>query len=164
MMPIAVRRLAAAIALVTAASLVSSCDTFPANHAIGVTSGPNGNVVVRYVACREERVKELQLYRNSDDDPFVGESSDELPWDVISPSGEAIGSFTVGQTPAGFMEKVPLSRKPSPTEPLGVRLVTTKAQPTTRFRVTDLRPGRILNGGESMDPTTFQREAEDSCH
>jgi hypothetical protein len=159
----AAERIVTAILALTASFLASSCDTYPADNALGVTLASDGGIIMQYVSCQNELVHSVQLFLNKNDDPFIGNKGDELLWGIASEAGSPVDTFIVGDTPAGFTEVTAFSSSLSAGEPLGILLNTTKVEAGSRFRVSDLKPDRIFTAGESLDPLTFKTKAQARC-
>src|SRR5438034_11623028 len=92
------------VALVAGIAIIlAACDTFPADHRLGITLGPDRSIVLHYVLCTDELVKSVTLYLNHDDDPFLGsDAGDPVLWRITSQAGASVGSYVVGRTPADF--------------------------------------------------------------
>ena len=132
------------VALVVGVAIsLSACDTFPADHQLGISLGPEESIVLRYVLCADELVESVTLYLNRDDDPFLGNDGDTVLWRITSRAGARAGSYVVGQTPKGFVENVDLSLPRQSNVSLGIQIDTNTVHPRVRFRVSDLRRDRI---------------------
>jgi hypothetical protein len=89
---------------VAAALVASGCDTFPAQQAIGVTRGPEGDPEIVYVACRGESIKGVEIVIPVDN---PGGGADTVLWRIESQR----------TAPNGFLETVLAHRFRWPTQP-----------------------------------------------
>ncbi len=147
--------------------LLGSCDTFPADRAVGVSGEASaGNVLVHYVPCDAADITlSLTVYRVVGQ---VGADEDDVVLWSIARANEpqnmsGLIEYEVGVTPAGYVERVPLTEA-IPVGPLiGVEIRTESVIPYIGFRMDELRPDSILNNDEYLSEREFAAQALETC-
>jgi hypothetical protein len=137
-----------------------SCDPGPPREAIGVTKS-GSRIVVYYVLCPGELVKDLQLLTARGG--IIGDEDDQVLWDVSSDEGSRQSSYTVGAKPEGFSETSSLRLLPSPRQRLAVVVQTTRADNFVVLRLSDLREDRIWVADQNTNLVSFQTRALERC-
>jgi hypothetical protein len=138
-----------------------SCDPGPPQEALGVSKTPTGGIEIRYELCPDEAIREVALFRTVGG--VIGDTDDEVLWRVRSTNESHQSSFTVGDTPPGFVEEVALRALPGPEQELGVIVDTSRVQNVAVFRADDLRVGQVWVEDRNLDPTSYEEQALKRC-
>jgi hypothetical protein len=146
--------------------LLCTCDTFPAQQAIGAALGPDGRPEVFYVSCPGEAVERVQVVRPVDN---PGGGDDVVVWAITrtAPRPIAQQSFVVGAAPPdGFAESVPLAHELPSTIALAALVTTDRVSGVVvPFRVSSLRTDRIRTfSGQYASPSDFRQSALSRCN
>jgi hypothetical protein len=140
--------------------LLAGCSLFEQIQRMGVSAGDDGSgILVHHVPCPGETLTGMTL---SVGDPEEGGA---VIWEVRG-TGTG-GPYTVGTTPPGFTESIPLQQLPPPGTDLRLEVATQQGAITRTsslsFAPGSLQPDRILTLGGEKDPTTFERDALETC-
>jgi hypothetical protein len=151
--------LAAATGLV-----LSSCDSFPAQQHIGVTSGPDGKPAIVYLACPGESIRSVEIVIPVDN---PGGGDDTVLWRIESTQQSTDESAFVvgGLPPSGFVEAVSLARAlPTGVTLTGIVSTSRASGVVVPFRLAGVREGMIRNDiGRYIKPSDFRTAAHDTC-
>lgn len=140
--------------------LLAGCGLFEQIQRMGVSAGDDGfGILVHHVPCPGETLTGMTL---SVGDPEEGGA---VIWEVRG-TGTG-GPYPVGTTPPGFTESVPLEQMPPPGTDLTLEVATQQGAVTRTsslsFDPGSLQPDRIFTLGGEKDPTTFERDALETC-
>jgi hypothetical protein len=143
------------------AAITTACDPYIGlpSQAIGLSEAPDGNVLVRYVYCRDEALKRVQLFLDEEDDPVIGDRDDRLLWEIVAQKGEQPrpSDFVVGEVPDGFEQTVPLRTALVPGRPYGILIDSTiQVIGAAEFTLEEVRAGRILSSGQYFAYAEFR--------
>ena len=128
---------------------------------IGVSAGETRDRIrIHYHPCTGERVTGLTV--GYSEDIVIDETEDEVHWKVTSPTGVSETTFSVGTTPPGFTEEVPLVDG-SVSESFFVAVDTTQRRLLGGFEVASLRTHQIRAEGRMWTPEEFRQFALREC-
>jgi hypothetical protein len=151
--------------VVVAIGILSSCipgdPSAEANEAIGLRQDPQGNVVIEYALCPDERVVRVELWHPKGN--VVGDGNDTLLWRLRAGSrGSRDSSFVVGGQSHNFLMEKKLTATLDVTETYAVG-VTTNQQTIAiaMFRLDELhRDDLLVSDGVS---SSYVEEETFSC-
>lgn len=149
------------LALLASVLVMVSCDPGPPQEALGLSKTPAGDIEIRYALCAGEAIREVAIFRTVGG--VIGDSDDEVLWRVRSTNNSQQSSFTIGDTPPGFVEEVALKALPGPEQELGVLVDTSQVQNFAVFRANDLRAGQVWVEQQDVDPTSYKEQALKRC-
>lgn len=142
-----------------AVAVLAGCGVLEQVQRVGVSAGTDGTgILVHHVPCPEETLTGITLALG---DPEEGGA---ILWQVSGAGGQ--GPYTVGQTPPGFTESVPLQQPPEGAQ-VTLEIATQHGAVTRTSSLTfdpaSLQPDRIFTLGGEKDPATFERDALETC-
>jgi hypothetical protein len=121
---------------------------------LGVTPSPSGTARLVFVHCGDRGVTGVSLSR----DTAVARVPDPL-WRIEARQPSPASVFTVGRTPLGFREAVPLRRPLPPFRRVFAQVETTQGRYAMGFRALDLTPGLVLRAADAVPKAAFASEA-----
>jgi hypothetical protein len=139
----------------------TTCETgWTAN--IGVSAGPQNDIVASVYACEADQRIELSL--QTDPDTMADTGDEELLW-RISGTVDAPGMFraVIGETPPSFREEVKLRAPLRPSTEYALSLSWDRLDMGIIFTPSELPPAGIRSGGVDLSEQDFQDGAQDSC-
>jgi len=161
--------LAVGVGLATVAC-AQNVDPAPPHFLLGASKGDNGTVNVRVVECYGGTLKAFDIER-------VGSNNVRSPlWRIEAENAGGVTfargqeqTITVGSTPTGMREVLPLAASLPQAEKLSVGVNFT-TQPSASygfsFRVDDIEPGKTwiaLGNGKSLSNEEFSSEVGEVC-
>ena len=125
----------------------------------GVSALPDGRVQLHYALCPGERMHLVRV------EELVGARPDfgvPIYWQIESLHGSSLTTYTVGETPPGFVETVALTRALPAGELLGIE--GTGDGLGMSFDRSRLTPDRVLRGSyDEVSLQTFTDDAARKC-
>ena len=145
------------LAVAVAASLAPLCVSCVPRTSfnVGVTTSPFGTVRFLFVHCEDLGVTGVSLAVAR-----AHEAAARPLWRILTESPSPASVFTVGRTPVGFHEDVPLRRRMPPQRRLFAEVDTTVGTYALGFRALDLLPGLVQRPADSVTKEAF---AEGAC-
>jgi hypothetical protein len=143
------RVLSVAVALPLVVLLLPSCVPRTSFN-VGVTPSPFGTVRFLFVHCEDQGVTGVSL--------AVAHPAAPAPrplWRIRTAAPSPAAMFTVGRTPVGFRESVPLTRALPPQRELFAQVDTTVGTYALAFRALDLVPGLVQRPVDSVTKEAF---------
>lgn len=137
--------------LVAAVLALSGCSFFPK---VGVRLDESRQPVVEIARCSGERITSVELHDGRS-------SADPVIWRVES-NGTALDAVTVGETPRGFVEAVPLADIVRSDTDYRV-VVRGEGTQSEVFRPGELARDLVLSGREFVELDEFRSRAGGSC-
>jgi hypothetical protein len=121
---------------------------------VGVTASGFGTVRFLFVHCEDLGVTGVSLAVAR-----TPEAPDRPLWRIHTESPSPASVFTVGRTPVGFHEDVPLHRAMPPHRQLFAQVDTTVGRYALGFRALDLVPGLVRWPAGSVTKEAFAQGA-----
>jgi hypothetical protein len=122
---------------------------------LGVMPSPLGTVRFLFVHCEDRDVTAVSLAAARAPDPGT-----RPLWRILTESPSPASVVTVGRTPVGFHEDVPLRHAMPPQRQLFAEGDTTVGTYALGFRALDLLPGLVQRPADSVTKEAF---AEGAC-
>lgn len=153
--------------LVVLAAITTACDPYIAlpPQAIGLSEAPDGTVLVRYVYCRDEALKRVDLFVGAEDDPFVGNRDDRLVWEIVAKKGRQPrpAEFVVGEVPDAFEQTAELRTTLMPDRRYGILINSSIFVADADFTLDEIRTDRILSSGQYFTEAEFRDRGMEKC-
>ena len=148
--------------LFAAALGCSSCDYFPSDLApIGLSRNEADEITLRFYVCPNEFVQRVSVLYSPDF--VVGNEDDDVYW-MIKSEGATTTEFTVGETPAGFIEVTPLTRQLPAALSLSVDIETTDLSEIIEdFEVRELPQRGVDVKGDVVTESEHKARALERC-
>ena len=143
-------------------ALAVSCDWVPSSFApIGLSRDEAGRVILSFYTCPGESITRISVVHSRDG--VVGNKDDDIYWEITS-EGATTTEFVVGETPSGFTERAPLTRKLPPAASLSTEFTTTELGGIIEdFEVRSLPQDGVDLNGEVLSESEFRSEALSHC-
>lgn len=134
--------------------LLAGCSQLPG---VGLrASGAGSGIEMHLAHCAADVVVTRARLTLLDDDGLANTEDDPVLWEITSEEGHPLDVITVGVTPAGFREVVPLGVIPEGAE------LHVNASPKLggeRFERSELRSDAVFWSGQYLSSEDFQEEA-----
>ena len=141
------------VAMLLVSALLGACVPAQAQN-LGVTPSPAGTPRIVFVHCEDRGITSVALLVAS-----AALTASHVAWRIRSPRASAASVFTVGRTPVGFHEAVPLTRRLPPHRRLYARVRTTVGSYGMAFRSLELVPGMVTRPTGPVAELTFAEQA-----
>ena len=135
--------------------LMLSCDPYLArpNSTAGVLRTNDGAIEIVKSLCADERVQMVELV-DTTGPGAIGDPANKVLWRIASPDGRPRTRFTVGVTPVGFAQQVPLASGELPAD-LGILVRSSRLEAIAAFRFDDLRLSEIWSYNKLVASSEF---------
>jgi hypothetical protein len=139
-----------------------ACDNPSDPKHLGVSLNKNGRTVVHYQPCPGERVTRVRLIEVHGDSPYDGD--DRTLWAIRAHRSGSTASFTVGDTPPGYVERVAL-REPLPDSYFVAQIsASSGAEVANGFSPRELSARTVhVADGDILTRADFRARALEDC-
>jgi hypothetical protein len=141
--------------------LASACDEPSDPKALAVSATGSEGLTIHYVPCPEEHVQRVRLILRRGDDPYDGD--DPTLWEIRVQEPSDRSEFSVGVTPSGFNQEVPLAEDIPNADLVAYVEESTGASVGLGFRPPNLRDDEVLVEDEFKSLPNFERDALTTC-
>ncbi len=146
--------------MVLAAMLVG-CERQTADELISVGVSQTGKPVIVWYRCDSQMISRVRLVLPNGN---PGDENDEILWEITS-TGSSADRFTIGETPPGFREVVPLTQVLAKDESVTALVYVDGLVVPMAFSRNELKPGLVLTHYDGLvTEGAWRVTAAPACH